>query len=83
MAVSICWLVGQQAYTQTTEQISTKRIRRMALGQEYTLLTVGVDADKRTDPGFTFLDGEFFNIFIHFSWNNKWILMKKIWRINK
>lgn len=53
----------------------------MALGQEYTLLAVGADADKRTDPGFTFLDGEFFKIFIHFSWNNKWILMKKIWRI--
>lgn len=47
----VCWLVCQQHYTKTTEQISTKLRWRMGLGP----LTFSVDPDIRTDPRVFFL----------------------------
>ena len=72
-----CWFVGLSA---RLHKNYWRDFPKTWIEDEFQPLTFGEDLDKGTDPrtGTGLLqDRAFFDIFIHFSGNNAWIMMKK------
>lgn len=63
-------LVCNHDYTNTTKQIFMKLVQRMNLCTEWTRATFGADPDK-------LMHRALFNIFVNFSEDNAWIVMRR------